>query len=67
MQYLPALTPNINLSELEQSNMHTCFSRSELELRGPRNDLRIDHRSSRGVRSAPFLAQMPGLTTRRAS
>eukprot|EP00969_Alexandrium_andersonii_P181147 8004306-Alexandrium_andersonii.AAC.1 len=28
--------------------------RSELKLRGPRNDLKIDVRSSRTVRSAPF-------------
>eukprot|EP00969_Alexandrium_andersonii_P046765 2051837-Alexandrium_andersonii.AAC.1 len=31
--------------------------RSEPELRGPRNGLRIGPRSYRGVRSAPFLAQ----------
>eukprot|EP00969_Alexandrium_andersonii_P174463 7713710-Alexandrium_andersonii.AAC.1 len=46
--------------------MKNRFRRSELELRGPRNDLRIGPRSSRGVRSAAFLAQIPHLPTKRA-
>eukprot|EP00969_Alexandrium_andersonii_P187961 8305739-Alexandrium_andersonii.AAC.1 len=37
---------------------HRC-KRSELELRGPRKDLDIGPRSSRGARSAPLLAQSP--------
>eukprot|EP00969_Alexandrium_andersonii_P250751 11082547-Alexandrium_andersonii.AAC.1 len=35
------------------------FRRSNLEVRGPRNGLKIGPPSSRGVRSAPFLAQIP--------
>eukprot|EP00969_Alexandrium_andersonii_P261978 11582098-Alexandrium_andersonii.AAC.1 len=40
-------------------NMHNRIMRSDLELRGPRKGLRIGPRSSRGVRSAPVLAQIP--------
>eukprot|EP00969_Alexandrium_andersonii_P070086 3092884-Alexandrium_andersonii.AAC.1 len=43
--------------------MQDCFRRSELELRGPRNGLECDPRSSRGVRSAPLFALIPKLTT----
>ena len=46
--------------------MRNCLRRSKLELRGPRNGLEIGPRSSRGVRSAPFFAQMPNLPTKRA-
>eukprot|EP00969_Alexandrium_andersonii_P037228 1631179-Alexandrium_andersonii.AAC.1 len=42
-------------SELELPNIQNCFTRSELELRGLRSDLKIDPRSSRGVRDAPPL------------
>eukprot|EP00969_Alexandrium_andersonii_P130746 5781947-Alexandrium_andersonii.AAC.1 len=46
--------------------MQNVFTRSELELGGPRNGLEIDLRSSRGVRSAPFFAPIPNLPTNRA-
>eukprot|EP00969_Alexandrium_andersonii_P104853 4626192-Alexandrium_andersonii.AAC.1 len=36
---------------------------SELELRWPRNGLKIGPRSSRGVRSAPWTAQTPNPPT----
>eukprot|EP00969_Alexandrium_andersonii_P373248 15483559-Alexandrium_andersonii.AAC.1 len=39
------------------------FRRAELELRGPRNDLEIDPRSSRGVRSVPSFVEIPNLPT----
>eukprot|EP00969_Alexandrium_andersonii_P044785 1965502-Alexandrium_andersonii.AAC.1 len=38
--------------------MQSRFTRSSLELRGPRNGLERVPRSYRGVRSAQFLAQM---------
>eukprot|EP00969_Alexandrium_andersonii_P206079 9105514-Alexandrium_andersonii.AAC.1 len=40
------------------------FRRSNLELRGPRNDQNIDPRSSRGVRSAQFFALIPNQPTK---
>eukprot|EP00969_Alexandrium_andersonii_P307673 13600583-Alexandrium_andersonii.AAC.1 len=40
------------------------FRRSNLELRGPNNGLRIGARSSGGVRSAPFCALIPNLPTK---
>eukprot|EP00969_Alexandrium_andersonii_P081540 3593980-Alexandrium_andersonii.AAC.1 len=36
------------------AQMQNCFGRSELEQRGSRNGLKIDPRSSRGVRSVPL-------------
>eukprot|EP00969_Alexandrium_andersonii_P153583 6791562-Alexandrium_andersonii.AAC.1 len=42
----------------------TCLRRSSLELHGPRRGLEIALRSSRGVRSAPFFAQMPNPPTK---
>eukprot|EP00969_Alexandrium_andersonii_P011413 496387-Alexandrium_andersonii.AAC.1 len=39
--------------------MRNCLRRSKLELRGPTNGLKIDPRSSGGVRSASVFAQMP--------
>eukprot|EP00969_Alexandrium_andersonii_P356309 15446277-Alexandrium_andersonii.AAC.1 len=42
------------------------FTRSNLELRGPRNGLKIGTRSSRGVRAAPLLAQIPNPPTKSA-
>eukprot|EP00969_Alexandrium_andersonii_P047428 2080732-Alexandrium_andersonii.AAC.1 len=39
---------------------------SKLEIRGPRNGLTAAPRSSRGVNSAPFFAQMPNLPPKRA-
>eukprot|EP00969_Alexandrium_andersonii_P165333 7306914-Alexandrium_andersonii.AAC.1 len=44
-------------------SMKHRFTRSNLELRGPRKDLNIGTRSSRGVRSAPSFAQIPNLPT----
>eukprot|EP00969_Alexandrium_andersonii_P221425 9779674-Alexandrium_andersonii.AAC.1 len=67
MEYLPSLTPNNKLSELELPNMRNCCRRSELELRGPRNILKANPLSSGGVRSVPLLAQMPNLPTKRAA
>eukprot|EP00969_Alexandrium_andersonii_P364340 15463936-Alexandrium_andersonii.AAC.1 len=46
--------------------MHDGFGRSEPELRGPGKDLEIDTRSSRGLRSVPFFALIPDLTSKRA-
>eukprot|EP00969_Alexandrium_andersonii_P137719 6090240-Alexandrium_andersonii.AAC.1 len=43
--------------------MHHRFRRSTLELRGRGNDLNINSRSSRRVRSAPLLVQIPSLPT----
>eukprot|EP00969_Alexandrium_andersonii_P093817 4144793-Alexandrium_andersonii.AAC.1 len=40
-------------------NVQNRFRRSELEPRAPRNDLKIDPRSSRGVHSAQRFAQNP--------
>eukprot|EP00969_Alexandrium_andersonii_P176143 7788374-Alexandrium_andersonii.AAC.1 len=37
--------------------------RSNLELRGPKNGLKLGPRSSQGVRSAAFSAQIPNLRT----
>eukprot|EP00969_Alexandrium_andersonii_P216626 9568226-Alexandrium_andersonii.AAC.1 len=37
--------------------MHYRFRRSELDLCGPRHDLKRGPRGSRGVRPAPFCAQ----------
>eukprot|EP00969_Alexandrium_andersonii_P241681 10672875-Alexandrium_andersonii.AAC.1 len=45
-------------------NMQNRFTRSNLELRGPKSGLKIGPRSSRGVRSAPFLAQISNLLTK---
>eukprot|EP00969_Alexandrium_andersonii_P373856 15484956-Alexandrium_andersonii.AAC.1 len=44
--------------------MQNRFRRSKLELRGPRNGLEMGPRSSRGVHSARFSAQIPNLTTK---
>eukprot|EP00969_Alexandrium_andersonii_P370051 15476435-Alexandrium_andersonii.AAC.1 len=44
--------------------MQNRFRHSELELRGPTNDLRSGPRSSRGVHSAPFYALSPMAVTR---
>eukprot|EP00969_Alexandrium_andersonii_P285667 12629926-Alexandrium_andersonii.AAC.1 len=44
--------------------MLSCSRHSKLELPGPRNSLKISTQSSGGVRSAPFLAQMPNLPTK---
>eukprot|EP00969_Alexandrium_andersonii_P037686 1652135-Alexandrium_andersonii.AAC.1 len=46
--------------------MRNCLRRSKLELRGTRNGREIGPRGSRGVRSAPFSAQIPNPPTRRA-
>eukprot|EP00969_Alexandrium_andersonii_P005876 255083-Alexandrium_andersonii.AAC.1 len=35
------------------------LTRSNVELRGPKSGLKLGPRSSRGVRSAPFPAQIP--------
>eukprot|EP00969_Alexandrium_andersonii_P016001 700232-Alexandrium_andersonii.AAC.1 len=64
--HLPALTPNSTRSELELPQMHHCLRCSELELRGPRNGLELDPRSSRGARPAPLFALTPNLTTKGA-
>eukprot|EP00969_Alexandrium_andersonii_P243115 10738955-Alexandrium_andersonii.AAC.1 len=48
----------INLNpQSAMPSMQIRFRCSKLELCGPRNDLRFGHRSSRGLRCAPFLAQ----------
>eukprot|EP00969_Alexandrium_andersonii_P217503 9607679-Alexandrium_andersonii.AAC.1 len=47
--------------------MHTTqhrFRRSNLELHGPRNDLKTGLRSSRGVRSAQLVVEIPNLLTK---
>eukprot|EP00969_Alexandrium_andersonii_P308339 13629044-Alexandrium_andersonii.AAC.1 len=44
--------------------MQNRFLRSNLELRGPRKNLKIGPPSSRAVRSAPFSAQSPNLPTK---
>eukprot|EP00969_Alexandrium_andersonii_P125567 5551239-Alexandrium_andersonii.AAC.1 len=44
--------------------MQNRFTRSNLELPRPRNGLRIGPRTSRGVRSAPFLTEIPNLPTK---
>eukprot|EP00969_Alexandrium_andersonii_P191080 8440633-Alexandrium_andersonii.AAC.1 len=44
-------------------NMQHRFRHSELELRGPRNGLKISPRSSRRVRSAPRFVQFPNSRT----
>eukprot|EP00969_Alexandrium_andersonii_P089211 3937965-Alexandrium_andersonii.AAC.1 len=41
------------------------FTRSNLELHGHRSGLKIGPRSSRGVCSAPLLAQIPNPPTKR--
>eukprot|EP00969_Alexandrium_andersonii_P352610 15438051-Alexandrium_andersonii.AAC.1 len=46
--------------------MQNRFRRSDLEPRGPKDGLKSGPRSSRGVRSAPLLAQIPNLPTKRA-
>eukprot|EP00969_Alexandrium_andersonii_P118109 5224229-Alexandrium_andersonii.AAC.1 len=38
-----------------------CSKHSELELRGPRKDLKIGPLSTRGVRSALLFVQIPNL------
>eukprot|EP00969_Alexandrium_andersonii_P013514 590138-Alexandrium_andersonii.AAC.1 len=45
--------------------MHAGLKRSELELRGPRVDIKIGRQSSRGVGSAPFSALSPMPAARR--
>eukprot|EP00969_Alexandrium_andersonii_P011506 500939-Alexandrium_andersonii.AAC.1 len=44
--------------------MQNRFRRSNLELRGPKTAIEICPRSSRGVRSAQFLAQTPNPPTK---
>eukprot|EP00969_Alexandrium_andersonii_P311283 13754900-Alexandrium_andersonii.AAC.1 len=46
--------------------MRHCLRRSQLELRGPRNGLRVALRSSGGMRSALLLRQTPNLPTKPA-
>eukprot|EP00969_Alexandrium_andersonii_P311589 13768131-Alexandrium_andersonii.AAC.1 len=46
--------------------MQTRCTRSNLELREPRNGLKLDPRNSRWVRSAPLFALIQNLTTRGA-
>eukprot|EP00969_Alexandrium_andersonii_P304909 13478451-Alexandrium_andersonii.AAC.1 len=46
--------------------MRNCVRRSKLELRGPRNDLKIGLQSFRRVCSAPLFAQMPNLPAKQA-
>eukprot|EP00969_Alexandrium_andersonii_P283125 12516613-Alexandrium_andersonii.AAC.1 len=46
--------------------MRNRVKRSKHELRGPRKSLDIGPPNSRGVRSAPFFAQMPNPVTKRA-
>eukprot|EP00969_Alexandrium_andersonii_P049660 2179658-Alexandrium_andersonii.AAC.1 len=48
---------------IRSKSMRNRLWHSTLELRGPRNDLRIDPRSSGGERSAPLFALMPNLVT----
>eukprot|EP00969_Alexandrium_andersonii_P297789 13161512-Alexandrium_andersonii.AAC.1 len=43
--------------------MQNRFTRSNLELRRPKNGLKIGTRSSRGVRSAQLLVEIPNLPT----
>eukprot|EP00969_Alexandrium_andersonii_P193625 8552255-Alexandrium_andersonii.AAC.1 len=43
---LPAWTSNSNRSEIELPNMQHCVRRSELELRGPTNSLKMNPRAS---------------------
>eukprot|EP00969_Alexandrium_andersonii_P143862 6361649-Alexandrium_andersonii.AAC.1 len=44
---------------IRDRNIQNRFKRSNLELRGPKNGLKIGIRSSRGVRSAPCFVEMP--------
>eukprot|EP00969_Alexandrium_andersonii_P084979 3748327-Alexandrium_andersonii.AAC.1 len=46
--------------------MPNRFRRSNLELRGPENDLKVNPRRSRPGDSAPFCALSPMVTTRLA-
>eukprot|EP00969_Alexandrium_andersonii_P137669 6088306-Alexandrium_andersonii.AAC.1 len=48
---------------LSQRGRCDGFGRSELELLGPRNNLKVGPGSSRGVHSAPFCALSPMATT----
>eukprot|EP00969_Alexandrium_andersonii_P242926 10731568-Alexandrium_andersonii.AAC.1 len=50
-------------SAIRSSEMQNRFRRSCLELRGPRSGLKLGPRSSRGMRFAPILAQIPNLPT----
>eukprot|EP00969_Alexandrium_andersonii_P009948 434398-Alexandrium_andersonii.AAC.1 len=45
-------------------NMQNRFKRSNLELCGPKKDLKICPRSYRGVRSVASCVQIPNPTTR---
>eukprot|EP00969_Alexandrium_andersonii_P154504 6829516-Alexandrium_andersonii.AAC.1 len=56
-----AVRPNPQSAKRKIQNR---FRRSNLEVRGPRNDSEIGPRSSRGVRSAPFSAQIPNPPTK---
>eukprot|EP00969_Alexandrium_andersonii_P331217 14639158-Alexandrium_andersonii.AAC.1 len=47
-------------------NAKMAFTRSNLELRGPKNGPNMGPRSSGGVRSAPFLTQIPNPPTKGA-
>eukprot|EP00969_Alexandrium_andersonii_P320256 14149420-Alexandrium_andersonii.AAC.1 len=48
--------------QCRQGGLSACSRRSNLELRGPRNDLKFGPRSSRGVDSVALLGQMPNPT-----
>eukprot|EP00969_Alexandrium_andersonii_P107207 4728723-Alexandrium_andersonii.AAC.1 len=49
----------------DRNKATTSCVRSELELRGPRNGLELDPRSSRGVLSARMFALIRKLATKR--
>eukprot|EP00969_Alexandrium_andersonii_P299292 13231496-Alexandrium_andersonii.AAC.1 len=53
-----SLNPQSAMREIQNR-----FRRLNLALRGPRIGLNIGPRSPRGVRSAPFLAQIPNPQT----
>eukprot|EP00969_Alexandrium_andersonii_P167686 7413226-Alexandrium_andersonii.AAC.1 len=64
MTYLPALALNHKHSELELPSMHSCFGRSELEVRGPRNGLNIDPRSPEECVLRVLFVSIPNLTAK---
>eukprot|EP00969_Alexandrium_andersonii_P280037 12379416-Alexandrium_andersonii.AAC.1 len=54
------------MSPIRSWKSRNGLRRLKLELRGPRNHLKIGPQTSGEVRSAPLLAQMPNLPTKRA-
>eukprot|EP00969_Alexandrium_andersonii_P146724 6488469-Alexandrium_andersonii.AAC.1 len=62
----PQSAQSLAIDRREPTLIHR-FRRSNLELRGPSNDLKVGLRSPRGVESAPFsFVQIPNMLTKPA-